>query len=113
MLSAISSGVFAPIDSPTIEEAVPAEYRDPEGRWTSLALRARTVIYNPDRVDPADFDPVDTYASLADPQWRDRVCMRDAEEAYTQSLVAQMIDERGEEGAREVVEAWLANGTEI
>lgn len=111
--NAEQAGVFAPTDSAVIEEAVPAEYRDPEGLWTSLALRARTVIYNPDRVDPADFDPVDTYGSLADPQWRDRVCMRDAEQAYTQSLVAQMIAERGEEATREVVDGWLANGTEI
>ena len=36
----------------SIADSVPAEYRDSQDRWFGLALRARTVAYNPDNVDP-------------------------------------------------------------
>lgn len=104
---------LAPIDSAALDEAVPEDLRDPEGRWYGLALRARTVVYNPDAVDPAELDTADTYAGLTDPKWKGRLCMRDATEAYTQSLVASLIDLHGEERAREIVDGWVANDVEI
>lgn len=104
---------LAAIDSPVLREAVPEDLRDAEGRWYGLALRARTVTYNPDAVDPADFDAADTYAGLADPQWKGRLCMRDATSAYTQSLVAGLIDLHGRDRALEIVRGWVANDVAI
>lgn len=106
-------GVLAPLDSPTLEAAVPADLRDADGRWFGLAARARTVVYNPDAVDPADFDAEDTYAGLGDPQWQGRLCMRGDTEAYTQSLVASLIDLHGRERAQEIVQSWVDNDVEI
>ena len=34
---------LAPLESPELEEAVPEDLRDPQGRWFGLAMRARTV----------------------------------------------------------------------
>ena len=104
---------LATLDSSVLDGAVPAAYRDPENRWFGLALRARTVAYNPDAVDPAEFDTEDTYAGLTDPKWKGRLCMRDDTEAYTQSLVASLIDLHGRERALEIVEGWVANDVEI
>jgi iron(III) transport system substrate-binding protein len=104
---------LAAIDSPELEKAVPEDLRDPEGRWFGLAMRARTVTYNPDRVDPSEFDPEETYAGLADPKWKGRLCMRDATASYTQSLVASLIDLHGREKALEIVEGWMANDVDI
>ncbi|HEX6248857.1 MAG TPA: extracellular solute-binding protein [Nocardioidaceae bacterium] len=104
---------LAAVDSTTLEQAVPEDLRDPQGRWFGLAMRARTVTYNPDRVDPADFDPGDTYAGLADPKWKGRLCMRDATASYTQSLVASLIDLHGRDEALEIVEGWVANDVDI
>ena len=106
-------GELASIDSSVLDDAVPEDLRDAEGRWYGLAMRARTVTYNPDAVDPAAFDPADTYAGLADPQWKGRLCMRDATSAYTQSLVASLIDLHGRDRALEIVRGWVANDVAI
>ena len=111
--NAARQGELAELDSPTLEQAVPEDLRDPQGRWFGLAMRARTTAYNPDNVDPAEFDPADTYAGLADPKWKGRLCMRDATSSYTQSLVASLIDLHGRERALEIVEGWVANDAEI
>ena len=92
---------------------MPESYRDPEGRWFGLAVRARTILYNPDAVDPSEFDAEETYAGLTDPKWSGRLCMRDSSEAYTQSLVASLIALYGEERTREIVQGWLDNDVEI
>ena len=111
--NAADQGVIEAIDSPTLDEAVPEAYRDPEDRWFGLALRARTILYNPDAVDPSEFDAEDTYAGLTDPQWSGRLCMRDSSEAYTQSLVASLIDLHGRDETLDIVEGWLANDVDI
>ena len=60
-----------------------------------------------------EFDTEDTYAGLADPKWKGRLCMRDSTEAYTQSLVASLIDLHGREKTLEIVEGWLDNDVDI
>ena len=104
---------LAALDSTVLNEAVPADLRDPEGRWYGLAMRARTVTYNPDNVDPAEFDAAETYAGLADPKWKGRLCMRDATSSYTQSLVASLIDLHGRDKALEIAKGWVANDVQI
>ena len=88
--NAAEQGVLQPVDSTVLDEAVPQDLRDPDGQWYGLAMRARTVVYDPESVDPADLDANDTYAALGDPQWAGRVCMRDETASYTQSLVASL-----------------------
>ncbi|QYJ04935.1 extracellular solute-binding protein [Nocardioides panacisoli] len=106
-------GVLDEVDSAVLDEAVPADLRDSGGRWFGLAMRARTVVYDPDAVDPTEFDDSDTYAGLTDEKWQGRLCLRTAQSSYTQSLVASLIDLHGEERTREIVEGWLANDAEI
>ncbi|OUM44962.1 extracellular solute-binding protein [Arthrobacter sedimenti] len=111
--NAARQGELAELDSPVLEDAVPEDLRDAQGQWYGLAMRARTVTYNPDAVDPAEFDTTETYAGLADPKWKGRLCMRDATSAYTQSLVASLIDLHGREEALKIVQGWVANDVEI
>ncbi len=111
--SAAEQDQFQPMESTVLEEAVPEDLRDPEGRWVGLAMRARTVMYNPDAVDPTELDAKDTYAGLGDPKWRGRICMRDETASYTQSLVASLIDLHGRDRALEIVESWVANDVEV
>ncbi len=111
--NAAAQGELAPVHSRVLDRSVPAAYRDPQDRWFGLALRARTVAYNPDKVDPSEFDTKDTYAGLGDPKWKGRLCMRDSTEAYTQSLVASLIDLHGRERAKEIVQGWMDNGVDI
>jgi iron(III) transport system substrate-binding protein len=104
---------LAPLDSAKLKQAVPEDLRDPQGRWFGLAMRARTLTYNPENVDPSQFDAEESYAGLADPKWQGRLCMRDATASYTQSLVASLIDLHGRDRAREIVEGWVANDVDI
>jgi iron(III) transport system substrate-binding protein len=111
--SAADQGVLAEVNGPELTQAIPARYRDSGNRWFGLVLRARTVIYNPDNVDPAEFDPVDTYGGLADPKWKGRLCMRGTTGVYTASLVASLIDLHGRDKALEMVEGWVANDVQV
>ena len=100
-------GVFRSIESPKLAAAIPAEYSDPDQRWFGLALRVRTIVYNPDRV-PLDEVPT-TYEELAEPEWQGRVCLRVSTNVYQQSLVASLIATHGEQRALEIVRGWAAN----
>ncbi|GAA1415090.1 ABC transporter substrate-binding protein [Glutamicibacter uratoxydans] len=111
--NAARQDVLAPVNSAALEEAVPEDLRDAQGRWFGLAMRARTLTYNPDKVSPKDFDQVDSYAGLADKKWKGRLCMRDATSAYTQSLVASLIDLHGYDKTLKIVEGWVANDVQI
>jgi iron(III) transport system substrate-binding protein len=111
--NAARQGELAVLDSPKLEQAVPEDLRDPQGRWFGLAMRARTLTYNPQNVDTSEFDTEESYAGLADPKWKGRLCMRDATASYTQSLVASLIDLHGREKALEIVEGWVANDVDI
>src|SRR5688572_25872521 len=47
---AVQSGVTQPLNSKAVEQVVPAAYRDPEGHWAAVAMRARIVYASKDRV---------------------------------------------------------------
>ena len=103
---AAESGVLAAIDSPVLNANVPAQLRDPQGRWFGLSERARTIVYSTERVKP---DELTTYEDLAGPQWKGRLCLRTSKKVYNQSLVATLIARHGEEKAEEIVRGWVAN----
>lgn len=111
--NAAEQGQLAALTSPVLDGAVPADLRDPDNQWFGLAMRARTIVYNPDQVDPAEFDAADSYAGLGDAKWQGKLCMRDATASYTQSLVASLIDLHGRDGALEIVRGWVANDVQI
>lgn len=111
--AAADQGVLSPLTSPELDGAIPAQYRDSQDRWFGLVQRARTVIYNPDNVDPAELDQKDTYAGLTDPKWKGRLCMRGTTGVYTASLVASLIDLHGRDRALEIVKGWVANDVKV
>ncbi len=91
--AAQQAGVLQAVKSDTLTAHIPASYRDPEGYWYGLSLRARPIIYAKDRVRPADLS---TYEDLAAPKWKGRICLRSSGSVYNQSLVAGMISHHGE-----------------
>jgi iron(III) transport system substrate-binding protein len=103
---AAQDGVLASVDSEVLEANVPEHLRDPENRWFGLSVRARTIIYNTERVDPSELS---TYEALADPKWQGRLCLRTSKKVYNQSLVATMIARLGEERTEEIVRGWVSN----
>ncbi len=107
LAAAADQGLFRSIDSPILDDAIPDELSDEEDRWFGLAVRARTIVYNPERIDEADVPT--TYEQLADPEWQGRVCMRNSSNVYQQSLVASLIAEHGDEEAERIVDGWADN----
>ncbi len=106
LVLAAEKGLFQAIDSEVLRANVPEALRDAENRWFGLSQRLRTIMYNPEKVDPSELS---TYEALADPKWKGRLCLRPATHIYTISLVASLIAALGEEKAEEVVKGWVAN----
>lgn len=91
--------LLQPIKSQELEEHVPPNLRDPQGRWYAFSTRARVIIYDKNKVKPGELS---TYEELADPKWQGDILVRSSNNIYNQSLVAAMIDSIGEEKT----EAW-------
>jgi iron(III) transport system substrate-binding protein len=104
--NAAERGLLRPVSSARLAKNVPAHLRDPEDRWFGLSMRARTIAYSPERVDPAQLG---TYEALAGPAWKGRLCLRTSKKVYNQSLVATMIASLGETKTEQVVRGWVAN----
>ena len=104
--SAADKGLLASLDSPVLQQNIPSHLRDPQNRWFGLSVRARTIVYSTERVQPSDLS---TYAALADPQWKGRLCLRTSRKVYNMSLVATMIHRLGEVETQRIVEGWVSN----
>src|SRR5262245_42420986 len=74
--AAAEDGLFQPLRSTVLDEAVPAELRDEQDRWFGLAVRTRTIVYNTDLL--AESDVPTSYAALAEPEYEGRLCLRNA-----------------------------------
>ncbi len=98
-------GVTQPVKSEALEKVIPAAYRDPEGHWFGIALRARVVYASKDRVKQ---DKI-TYEELADPKWKGKICTRSGQALYNVSLFAAAIAHMGEAKAEEWLRGVKAN----
>jgi iron(III) transport system substrate-binding protein len=103
---ASEEGLLRQVKSNTLGANVPAHLRDPDNEWFGLSIRARTLIYNKDKVKPADLS---TYEDLASAKWKNRLCLRTSKKVYNQSLVAMMIHEYGEGKTEDIVTGWVNN----
>ncbi len=100
------AGVTQPVQSSELDASIPASYRDPEGHWFGLSLRARPILFVKGKVDPAELS---TYEALADAEWKGRICIRSSDNIYNQSLVASMIAANGAEATELWARGLVAN----
>jgi len=101
-----TQGIFQPVITERIKSNIPSHLRDPNGLWTGLSVRARTIVYSTDRVKSFDLS---TYGDLASSKWDNKLCLRTSKKIYTKSLVASIIHNQGIEKASEVIEGWVNN----
>ncbi|MBD0335471.1 MAG: Fe(3+) ABC transporter substrate-binding protein [Cyanobacteria bacterium Co-bin13] len=99
-------GLFQPIESTALTQAIPENLRHPEGLWFGLTQRARVLVYNQETVDPSELS---TYEALAEPQWQGRVCVRSSGNIYNQSLLGSMIESDGAAETEDWVKGLVAN----
>lgn len=93
----VEADTFQPVESALLTANIPAQFRDPEGKWFGLTTRARVIVYSKDRVKAAE---IKTYEDLTDPKWAGRICTRSSGHVYMKSLLASIIVAKGEEIAQ-------------
>ncbi|WP_264652006.1 Fe(3+) ABC transporter substrate-binding protein [Candidatus Symbiopectobacterium sp. NZEC151] len=91
LVDLVEAGVTQPVKSAALEAAIPANLRGADDQWFSLSMRGR-VLYAEKSLPLNSF----TYESLADPQWKGKVCIRAGQHPYNTALIAAMIAHHGE-----------------
>ena len=80
---------------------LPINFRDQQGHWLGLSLRARPLMVSRERVD------LQTITNLEDfnaSKMEGRVCVRSSNNIYNQSMVASLIAQLGEVAAQQWVD---------
>lgn len=103
---AARDGVLQQVKSESLDKAIPANLRDPDGMWYGLSIRARTIVYNTQKVQPSQLS---SYEVLAEAPWKGKLILRSSKKVYNQSLVAAMIAEHGPEKTETIVKGWVNN----
>ncbi|MEG5164378.1 Fe(3+) ABC transporter substrate-binding protein [Microcoleus sp. AT3-A2] len=93
------AGILQPVSSKVLTSSIPASLRDPQGFWFGLSRRARVIVYNKSKVNPAQLS---TYEALTEPRWKGKVLVRSSTNIYNQSLVGAMLAAHG----AQKTEAW-------
>lgn len=91
------AGLLQPVSSEVLDARIPAWLRHPDGHWYGFSQRIRIIFYDKDKVGPMD---IPTYASLADPKLKGKVCTRSSGNIYMLSLMASIIEHEGAEKAK-------------
>jgi len=100
------SNILQSIESEILDASIPEQYRDPDGHWFGLTVRARPIVYSIEHTNP---DNLLTYESLAKPEWKNKVCIRSSDNIYNQSLVASLIAHLGEENTLTWAQSIVSN----
>ncbi len=84
------AGLIQPFYSDIIEKNIPENLRHPNHLWFALTKRARVIVYRKTLENPAR-----SYAELADPIWKKKICIRSSDNIYNQSLLASIVEKQG------------------
>ena len=102
---AVRAGITQPIKSDVLDKVVAPQYRDPEGHWYGISMRARVVYASKDPVQETAL----TYEDLADPKWKGKICIRSGQYIYNNALFAAFIAHHGEAKTEEWLSGLKAN----
>jgi len=97
--------IFQTIDSATLKNNIPTEYRDPDSQWFGLSLRVRPIMI----ANYAEIEKPITYEDLVKPEYKGKICIRSSSNIYNQSLVAAMIHSLGEVNTEQWAKGLVAN----
>ncbi|MDF2177163.1 Fe(3+) ABC transporter substrate-binding protein [Aliiglaciecola sp. CAU 1673] len=99
-------GLLQAVQSEEIERQVPTHLRDADQQWIALTIRARPIMYAPERVDVKQLT---TMEELTDARFKGRICVRSSSNIYNQSMVSAMIEQLGEENTLNWAKGLVAN----
>ena len=90
----------------SILDLAPEWARSPDGRWVGTSGRARTLVYNTEKLTEADLP--DDIRELTDPKWKGRIGWAPTNGSF-QAMVTAMRSRWGEDATREWLEGMHAN----
>ncbi|MEM7747877.1 MAG: extracellular solute-binding protein, partial [Pseudomonadota bacterium] len=98
--------LLAAVDSEVLKKNIPARLRDPDNRWFAFSKRARIIVASKAAKDAVG---IRSYADLADPKWKGRVCSRPGSHVYNRALVASVINAKGVDDAQKWASGVIEN----
>lgn len=99
-------GLSQAVDSDILSANIPSQFRDDNDQWFALTKRVRNVYASKDRM--ASLSGI-SYEDLADPKYKNKVCMRSSKHPYNIALVASMIAHHGTENTKTWLQGLKAN----
>jgi len=102
----VKKDVVQPVQSEVLNQNIPAQYRDEDGKWFGLTTRTRSIYVSRER---ASKDAIQRYEDLANPEWKGKICTRSGKHPYNIALIASMIAHHGEAKTEEWLKGVKAN----
>ncbi|MFM5464672.1 Fe(3+) ABC transporter substrate-binding protein [Aeromonas simiae] len=102
----VDKDLVQPVQSPVLEQNIPAALRDPDDRWFALTTRVRAIYSSKARLGKLDGI---SYEDLAKPEYKGKICVRSGKNDYNVALVASMIAHHGKADAKQWLEGLKAN----
>ena len=96
------AGMLATLEESVVAD-VPAEYRDTANRWVATSARARVLAYDPAQVP--QIDAITSIDQLLEPEFAGVIGYAPSNASFHAFVTALRV-ERGEEGARQWLEAF-------
>lgn len=110
LVRAEQDGLFQPVKSKLLDEAIIPSLKgttSAEGTlWFGFSTRARVIMYNKANVKRED---ADTYAELADPKNKGKLCTRSGSHPYNLSLWGSVMERVGEAQTENYLKGVVAN----
>lgn len=94
------------VNSETLNKNIPENLRDKDNKWFGLAVRARVLVYDKERVKSEELS---TYEALTEEKWKGKILTRSSGNIYNQSLLASFIAINGEEAAEKWAQGLVNN----
>lgn len=99
------AGILQSVDSEMLESRISNKLQDSDNQWFGFSQRGRIFFYDKAEVS----DPPQSYADLADPKYKGKVCIRSSSNVYNQTLLASIITHDGPEAAKAWAKGVVAN----
>ncbi len=93
------------VNAPILQKHIPANARGADNKWFGLTWRARIAYASKQRVSETAL----SFADLAKPEYRGRVCLRSGQHPYNIALFAALIDHMGERAFKNWLSGLKAN----
>ncbi|WP_076539706.1 extracellular solute-binding protein [Shewanella sp. UCD-KL21] len=105
LMELVDKNLVVDVNSETLHNNIPAQYRSPSNDWYALTMRVRNVYSSKDRLGKLDIN----YEDLASEQYKGKICTRSFKHPYNIALVASMIAHHGEAETKTWLEGVKAN----